>query len=254
MKIPFIFNASPDAGSSQHTLERISILKSLALGLLYSLTILMAGSACATESLQQIFDKVASVYGATPPVVTRETGTTTSLLRGDGSLLRLYKAPDRFHIEISYASSSESRTMVGAMAWYQHTPANPVLRGAIALQAARIALPWSMLERQSAAVDLGAVSISDGKTVRAIEFPLEDQLKLVIEIDPESGHILRSRGIQSLGDKTIEFATVYSDFRKENGRIHPAHEEQFAMGVNTGHSIIENIEYPESIPDGAFMP
>ncbi len=229
-------------------------MKSLALGLLYSLTILVAGSACATESLQQIFAKVATAYGATPPAAIRETGTTTSFRRGSGSLLRLYKAPDRFRVEIGYPSGIETRTMVGAMAWQQHTPANPVFRGAVALQAARIALPWNMLAKQSAAVDLGAASTADGKAVRAIEFPLEDQLKLVVEIDPETGHILRSRGIQSLGGNSIEFATAYSDFRKGNGRIHAVREEHYAMGQHIGHSVIEKIEYPESVPDSAFMP
>lgn len=229
-------------------------MKSLALGLLYLSTILFAGSVCATEPLQQVFDKVASAYGATPPAAIRETGTTTSLLRGNGSLLRLYKAPDRFHIEIGYASGIEERTMVGAMAWYQHQPANPMLRGAITLQAARVALPWNILAKQAAAVDLGATTTADGMTVRTIEFPLEDRLKLIVEIDPKTGHMLRSRGILSLGGNTIEFATVYSDFRMENGRIHPAHEEQFAMGANIGRSMIEKVEYPGSIPDSAFMP
>jgi len=229
-------------------------LKNIVLGLLCSLAMLIAGSARAGESLQQVLDKVASGYGATPPAMVRETGTTYSVMRGDGSLLRLYKAPDRFHIEINYATSSETRTMVGAMAWSQHSPANPVLRGAIALQAGRIAMPWNLLAKPSAVVDLGTTLTAEGKAVRVIEFPLEEQLKLVAEIDPETGYILRSRGIQSLGEKTIEFATVYSDFRKEGGRIHPAHEEQFAMGINIGRSSIEKIEYPESIPDSAFMP
>ena len=94
----------------------------------------------------------------------------------------------------------------------------------------------------------------DGKAVRAIEFPLEDQLKLVVEIDPETGHILRSRGIQSLGGNTVEFATVYSDFRKDNGRIRAVREEHYAMGQHIGHSIMEKIEYPESVPDSEFMP
>ena len=229
-------------------------MKSLAIGLLYLSTILFTGSVRATEPLQQIFDKVASAYGATPPATIRETGTTTSNLRGNGSLLRLYKAPDRFHIEIGYASGIEERAMVGAMVWYQHQPANPMLHGAVTLQAARIALPWNMLAKQSATIDLGATTTTDGMTVRTIEFPLEDQLKLIVEIDTETGHIVRSRGILSLGGNTIEFATVYSDFRMENGRIHPVHEEQFARGVNIGRSFIEKTEYPESIPDSAFIP
>lgn len=226
-------------------------MKYITLALLYLLTI--PASAGAAESMQQVFDRVASAYGS-PPAAIRETGTTTSSRRGSGSLLRLYQAPDKFHIEIGYASGVEARTMVGAMAWQEHTPANPIFRGAVALQAARIELPWNMLAKQSSVLDLGTASNADGKTVRAFEFPLEDQLKLVVEIDPESGHILRSRGIQSIGGSTIEFTTDYSDFRKENGRIHAVHEEHFAMGQHIGHSIIEKVEYPATLPDSAFMP
>jgi hypothetical protein len=229
-------------------------LKTLALRLLFLLAILSANSVSATESLQQLLDKVASEYGATPPAIIRETGTTKSIMRGDGALLRLYKAPDSFHIEINYETSSEIRTMVGAMAWSQHTPANPMLRAAIALQAGRMAMPWNMLAKPSVAIDLGTASNAEGKTVRTIEFPLEEQLKLVVEIEQETGHILRSRGILSVGEDTIEFATVYSNFRKEHGRIRATHEEQFARGVNVSHSTIEKIEYPESVPESAFVP
>ena len=169
-------------------------------------------------------------------------------------MLRLYKAPDKLHVEINYASSSENRTVVGSMAWYQHEPAKPTVRGATTLQAARMALPWNVLAKPSAAIDLGPIANADGKTVRAVEFPLEEQLKLVVEIDPETGYILRSRGILTMAQNSVEFATVYSDFRKGNGRIRAAHEDQFAMGRYLGHSRIDKIEYPESMQDSVFLP
>jgi hypothetical protein len=229
-------------------------LKSLALGLLSSFCILVASSAGAAESPQQIFEKVASAYGAAAPAAIRETGSTTSEVRGRGTLLRQYKAPDRFRSEISYASGVEMRAMVGARIWKDGSPANSLLRGAIALQAARVALPWNILARQSAAIDLGTASNAEGKTVRAFEFPLEDQLKLIVEIDPETGYILRSRGILSSSGNTVEFATVYSNFRKENGRVRACKEEQFALGQNIGHTVIEKTEYPDNISDSVFMP
>jgi len=143
--------------------------------------------------------------------------------------------------------------MIGASAWQQGTPANPILRAAIALQAARIALPWNLLAKQSALVDRGVVSAAGGKSLRAIELPLDQQLKLVVEFDPQTGHMLRSRGIQRVGDNEMEFATNYSEFRKINGRTHAAREEHYAMGQHTGYSVIEKVAYPESLPDSAFL-
>lgn len=222
-------------------------------GLFCALALLIAGSAAA-QSKQEIFTKIAAAYGAKAPAVMVESGVTNSFRRGKGALLRQYKAPDRFRIEISYPSGSEVRAMLGADAWMQGVPANPILRGAVALQAARMALPWNMLAMQSSALDLGAISEPGGKTMRAFELALEDKLKLVVEIDPDTGYILRSRGIQTIGNDSMEFATSYSDFQRENGRIHASREEHYAMGQHTGNSIITKIDYSASIPDSVFMP
>jgi len=217
-------------------------------------SVLFLGDAFAVESLQQVFDKVGSVYGPAPGAI-RETGTTYSVLEGEGSLLRLYKFPDRFHIEIAYAVASEDRTMIGAKAWNKRVPANPMSRGAIALQAARIALPWSLLSRQAVAIDRGTAPASDGGTVRVIEVPIEEALRMLVDVDPHTGYITRTRGIYVMGDSTaVEFATVFSDFRAQGGRVHAAREEQFAAGTKTGYSFIEKVEYLEAMPDSAFAP
>ncbi|HEY0845565.1 MAG TPA: hypothetical protein VGE12_09360 [Noviherbaspirillum sp.] len=223
-------------------------------GLLCSAAMLSGSIALAAEGMTALLDRVAAAYGGKPPAAMIETGKTISFRRGEGVLERLYKAPDRFRIRIDYPAASESRTMIGARAWQQGTSANPILRGAIALQLARIALPWNVLERPSAATDLGTVSGPAGKSVRAIAFRMEEALELVIEIDPESGRILRSRGIQSVGRNTLEFATEYSDFRITDGRLHAAREEHFAMGQHTGYSLIEKVAYPATIPDSDFTP
>ena len=228
--------------------------KLFAVGLLSSLLVLVGGTAAASEPLQQVLDKVASVYGATPPAAIRETGTTSSFVRGSGAMLRLFRAPDRFRSEISYASGAEVRTMIGNLAWQQNTPASPVLRGAVALQVARMGLPWNMLAQPSATVDMGSTVNAEGKPVRVIELTLEPQLKLLIEIEIETGYIVRSRGMFSAEGKTVDFSTTYSDFRPENGRIHASREEQYAMGRHIGNSVIERVEYPQTIPDSAFTP
>jgi len=228
-------------------------MKSIRAMFLCVLGMLVCGHVVAADSLQQVLARVAAVYGPAPGAI-RETGTTFSVLEGEGTLLRLYKFPDQFHIEIDYAEASDNRTMIGASTWNRKAPANLMARGAIVLQAARIALPWSLLSRQSAAQDRGAASLPDGTTVRVIEVPLADALSMMVDIDPESGYILRSRGMYLLAGTAIEFATLFSDFRKAGERVHAAREEQFAAGVKTGYSFIDKVEYPDSIPDSAFAP
>lgn len=221
-------------------------------GLLAALSMLAGSIAQAADGLQDVLAKVADAYGKTPPVAMIETGKTISFRRGEGTLKRVYRTPDHFHIRIDYPNATEARTMIGADAWQQGTPANPILRGAIALQLGRIALPWNMLARPSAVTDRGTASTPDGKPVRNLEFRMEENLKLVIDIDPGSGRILRSRGIQTLGQNTMEFATEYSSFRTIDGRLHAAREEHFAMGQHTGYSVIDKVEYPAGVPDSAF--
>jgi hypothetical protein len=216
-------------------------------------SITLAGPCFAADSLQQLLVKVAAAYGPAPGAI-RETGKTYSTLEGEGSLLRLYKFPDQFHIEIVYAMANEDRTMVGPKAWNKKERASQMSRGAITLQAARVALPWSLLSRQSAAIDRGSATVADGRAVRLVEFALEDALRMLVDVDPETGYILRSRGIYVMGDSAIEFATLFSDFRKDGGRIHAAREEQFAAGTKTGYSFIEKVEYLDSMPDSAFAP
>lgn len=230
------------------------MLNSFFRGLPWLFALLFSSAALAGDGLQELFAKTAAAYGGKPPAARIERGVTTSFRRGEGALLRLYKAPDRFMIRIDYANGAETRSLVGASAWQQGTLANPVLRGAIALQTARIALPWNMLARPAAAVDLGLNATPDGKLVRAIEFSLDEGLKLIVEIDPDSGRMVRSRGIQSLGGGTMEFATAYSDFRISDGRLYAAREEHFAMGRHTGFSVIDRVEFPERIADTEFQP
>ena len=229
-------------------------MKIPARGLLPLLALLIGSSVAAGEPAQQVLDKVAAAYGAMPPAAIRQTGTTTSFARGNGALKRLFRAPDRFRSEISYASGNEVRTLRGAMAWNQGGQANAALRGAIVLQAARIGLPWNMLALKSGIVDKGIESNAEGKTVQLIEFQVEPQLRMIVGIETESGHIVRSLGIMTFGGQTVEFATHYSDFHNQGGRTHAGREEQFATGRHIGHSIIDKVEYPETLPDGAFEP
>jgi len=228
------------------------VIKTLLAGLVVVLSFCPTASAWADDTTPTL-DQVAAVYGARMPAAIRVTGSIISFRRGEGQLLRLFKSPDRFRNEVTYASGAEIRTMVGPLAWNQSKPANPALRSAIALQAARVALPWNLLEKRSSVIDMGRSEV-DGKTIQELEFPLEPTLKMLIQVDTESGHIVQSRGIMLVGERTMEFTTRYSEFRSVAGRTWASHEEQYAMDQHIGHSRIDNVEYLDSLPDSAFAP
>lgn len=229
-------------------------MKSFIVTLGWLLGVLCSGVATAAPDARLLLDKITACYGAQAPLAIRQTGTTTSFSRGEGVLVRLFKDPDRFRNEISYRSGQEVRTLVGPLAWQQNKPANPALRSAIVLQAARVALPWNVLARWSQANDLGTQADDSGATLQVIELELEPLLKLVIYVDLANGHIVRSRGVMQVGSRSMEFATHYSDFRSQDGRCYAAREQQFAAGQHTGYSDIEHIEYLDALPDSAFAP
>lgn len=206
------------------------------------------------EPLPELLARVAATYGAAPPAALRETGRTISFRRGEAPLVRLYRAPDRFRIDIAYAGGSERRGLVGERAWAQEQAANPMLRAAIVLQAARMALPWNLLAAGPAARDRGGVRDANGRDLREVEWDLAGDLKLIVEIDPESALIRRSRGILAASGNTLEFATVYEDFRRFDGRLRATREQHFAMGQAIGHSVIETVDFPASLADSAFAP
>lgn len=228
------------------------MIKSFFAVVMVAITLCTAPSAQADDATQ-ILDKLAVVYGGEMPRAMRITGSTVSFSRGEGVMLRLFKSPDRFRSEITYASGAEVRTMVGPMAWNQSKPANPALRGAVALQAARIALPWNMLSRRDQVNDMGRTEV-DGVVLQTLAFTLEPTLKMLLQVESDSGHIVESRGIMIVGERTMEFTTQYSEFRSVDGRTYAAHEEQYAMGQHIGHSRIHNVEFLDALPDSAFAP
>ena len=61
---------------------------------------------------------------------------------------------------------------------------------------------------------------------------------VVVDVDPETGHIIKSTGKA----KDLEFSTAYSDFRTVNGLLIPFHEENSAMGMKTADIFLDKVE------------
>ena len=63
-------------------------------------------------------------------------------------------------------------------------------------------------------------------------------MTLTLEIDPQSGHIVRSTSKTS----GTEFSTDYSDFRIVDGLLFALREENTAGGTKTGTNEISKVE------------
>ncbi len=212
-------------------------------------------SAGARADLASFLEAVVQAHGggATPGAV-HERGVTESPRRGKGPVERWWQAPDRFRIEIAYPGGAESRLLHGAEAWQQGRPATPALRSAAVLQAARMALPWRLREQAERIIDLGTLPLGDGKEARTLEWRLGEGLRVIVEIDAKTRLILRSRGVMTINGASMEFATGYEDYQMVAGRRVAMTERHFAMGQYIGHTQLESVEFPDSLPESTFEP
>jgi hypothetical protein len=192
--------------------------------------------------------------GGAAPAAIHERGSTESMRRGKGPVERWWQAPDRFRIEIRYAGGAESRLLRGAEAWQQGQPATAAFRGALVLQAARMALPWRLHENAQRVSDLGTLPDGAGKPARVLEWQVQEGIRLIVEIDPVTLLIRHSRGILSINNSSMEFATGYDDYRTVDGRRVAMTERHFAMGQFIGTTTLDSVEFPAVLPAPTFNP
>jgi len=197
---------------------------------------------------------VAAHGGGAAPTAIHERGVTESLRRGKGPVERWWQAPDRFRIEIAYPGAAESRLLRGDEAWQHGQPATAAFHGALVLQAARMALACRLHENAHRVTDLGSVRSADGKPVRTLEWPVLEGIRLIIEIDPATRLILRSRGILTINNSSMEFATGYENYRTVAGRRVAMTERHFAMGQYIGTTVLDSVEFPAVLPAPTFDP
>ncbi len=222
--------------------------------LLLALVALLFTGTARADVAAFLADVVAAHGGGETPAAIHERGNTESTRRGSGPVERWWQAPDRFRIEIRYTGAPESRLMRGAEAWQQGQPATQAFHGAVVLQAARMALPWRLRDNAEQVRDLGALPLANGKQVRSLEWRVRDGIRMIIEIDPESRLIMRSRGILTINNSSMEFATGYEDYQLISGRRVALTERHFAMGQYIGSTTLESVEFPAVLPAPTFDP
>ncbi|PWC43198.1 hypothetical protein TSO221_20150 [Azospirillum sp. TSO22-1] len=219
-----------------------------------------AGAADPPPEVDALIRRSADAYGGEAALqglqAMRQRGRLTSLRTGaEGPVERVFQRPDRFRIDIrTPGQAPEVRVLDGARAWKDGAEAPSPLRQSIVLQAVRFGLPLILLEKRAAVMDLGRVTDQQGNALRALAVPVGEGMTLVADLDPESGRILRSRGILSMGGATMEFATLYDAFRDVNGVLIPFREQHYAMGMNTGATVLDAVEVNPALPAAAFRP
>jgi hypothetical protein len=224
--------------------------KSLIAGLLW-LALAAPALADAGELLAAV---VAAHGGGAAPTAIHERGVTESIRRGKGPVERWWQAPDRFRIEIRYPGAAESRLLRGAEAWQQGQPATTAFHGALVLQAARMGLAWRLQENAQRVSDLGTRPDSAGKPARVLEWQVREDIRLIVEIDPATLLIRRSRGILAFNNSSMEFATGYENYRTIDGRQVAMTEQHFAMGQFIGITTLDSVEFPAVLPAPTFSP
>ena len=182
--------------------------------------------AALNNNLDDLIARVMKTYGGADAwsKVTgfHQTGTVIPAMRpGEGKLTRDFQRPDKLRVEIVYPASTETRVLDGDHGTQNGKDSTGMGLDAMRLQAARLALPALLIEKRET-----LRQVND----HVIEIPLASSMTLTVEVDPQTGHIVRSTG-KAAG---VEFSTAYSDFREVDGLLFAFREENSASGTKTG--------------------
>lgn len=212
--------------------------------------------------IESLVDLAIEAYGGRQALASTmnmvQRGSVTSSMRGgtEGRFLRIYQRPIRLRVEIAYPGvENEERILDGGRGWRNGGRTDGALYQAMLLQAARLGMPALLDDFRSSLEDLGTVE-RGGRTLQVLGMEFHRGLEVRVEIDPESGRVLRSEGTMEGpgGDVAVSFATDYSDFREVDGALVPFHEVNWAQGTKTGRTQLEKVEFPSEPPAGAFHP
>ena len=173
--------------------------------------------------------------------------------RGAATVSRDYQRPGRLKVDIAYAASREVRLLDGDKGFRNGEPVTGPSLAAMALQAARLDLPFLLTGAAGRAEDLGLIE-HRGRSVRALRLALGEGKEVVALIDPETSRIVRSETSAPAGPGRVAFSTDYSDYRSVDGVLFAFVEENFANGMATGTTTLEKIELLPSLPAATWSP
>lgn len=228
---------------------------------LFALTLVVAASRlpAAGDPKEAFVRKVIAAYGGEKALAKvtrlRQSGVVASPTRGESRMVRLWESPGRLRVDIEFrGEAGEQRILDGTVGWRNGVAvAGPQLL-AMQLQEARLRLPLVLLRELAKVEDRGTI-VRNGATLRRLRLPFDGGFHLDLEVDAESGRILRSTGVGgAIAGQPLEFSTDYSDFRTVEGVLFPFVETSFAMGNPTGETTFSKMEVPAAFPPETFRP
>ena len=219
-----------------------------------------AHAAAGTTTASSVVDAVLTAYGGKAALAKvkayRMEGSVSSVMRGNGALVRTFARPDRLKITLDYPNHPEARILDGGKGWRSDgkgnmAPADGFLLTSMVLQAARADLPWLLDERRASVKLLAPM---DGDKLQVLEMPLGDGLTLTVYADTAIGRIVRSSGVLEAPGMKTNFATDYSDFRTVDGVLFSFREANFASNQSTGDTVITRVVVNPPLKDTDFRP
>ena len=214
----------------------------------------------AAKSPDALIDSVLTEYGGKAALdkvrAYRMEGTVSSVMRGNGALMRTFARPDRLKITLDYPNHPEARILDGGKGWRSDgkgnmSQADGFLLTSMVLQAARADLPWLLDERRTSLKMLAAM---EGGKLQGVEIPLGAGLTLTVYIDAATGRIVRSSSVLDAPGMKTNFATDYSDFRTVDGVLFSFKEANFASNQSTGDTVITRVTVNPMLKDTDFRP
>ncbi len=232
--------------------------RSLALPIIFCS--LIAASAQASE-IEALLNKTLDAYGGVEALsqvaAVKQTGQVHAKVQQEGKagkLLRLFEGSERLRVEIAYPDGeNEIRIVNGSAGWNNGQPAEGAFLIAMQTQCYRLALPLLLKQHSSELIDRGLVQAGD-KALHTLELPMPEGVVLSVEIDPETGRILRSRARFVTGSMALEFGTRYEDFRKVGKLLFAFREMSYTGGQYTADTVLSSIELVEKQPASRFKP
>jgi hypothetical protein len=215
-------------------------------------------AAAAAEDAGALVDKVVAAYGGKAVLekatAIREEGKVAATMRvgSSGPIVRTFARPSKLRIQIGESPKfTEVRVLDGAKGWRNGKDSTGAPLEAMALQAARLDLPWVLLQHKTKVVEKGPLE-RNGRRLELLELTLESGLLVSAGIDSATGHILFSSGTTKTGSMTFE--TEYDDFRTVEGVLFAFKESNVAQETKTAETILSKIEILKQLPEDAFRP
>jgi len=225
----------------------------------YIAVLLSLLSGCAplqsVDTLDGLLARVEHTYGAaTQMKAVRQSGQLSSARGGSvGHVTRNFVYPDKLRIDIAFPDGrTEQRVLNAGQGWRHGRASQGPSLDAMRLQAARIGLPRLLLDQRARVRELP--SDNADKSRRTLELELDDNLRIIAQIDAATGRIVASQGVLGNSSTRMIFDASYDDFRSQDGGLYAFKESHSVMGRFTGQTTLERVEVLPSLADELFMP